>query len=165
MEFFKANIIPGEVLVQLIAFLIVFFTLKSLAWKPILGALEARRKRIQDDFDKIEHARKEIEGLKARYASSFQKIEDEARAKLQEAVEEGRRIAKDIQEKARAESQASFEKAKDNLALEAAKARLTLRREIADLAISVSEKVLSEKLSDSKQQEKIMSLIEEFEKS
>lgn len=165
MEFFKANIIPGEVLVQIIAFLIVFWTLKLLAWKPILNALEARRQKIKGDFDKIEGARKEIEALKTQYSASLQKIEDEARAKLLAAVEEGRRIAKDIQEKARAEAQASFEKAKENLALETAKARITLRREIADLAISVSEKVLSEKLSDAKQQEKIMELIEEFEKT
>ena len=33
MEFFKANIIPGEVFVQLIAFIIVFWTLKLLAWR------------------------------------------------------------------------------------------------------------------------------------
>ena len=165
MEFFKANIIPGEVLVQIIAFLIVFWTLKALAWKPILGALEARRLRIKDDFDKIEAARKEIEALKIQYSASLQKIEDEARAKLLAAVEEGRLIARDIQEKARAEAQASFEKAKENLALETAKAHITLRREIADLAINVSEKVLHEKLSDAKQQEKIMELIEELEKT
>ncbi|MBI3312602.1 MAG: F0F1 ATP synthase subunit B, partial [Candidatus Omnitrophica bacterium] len=75
------------------------------------------------------------------------------------------KIAKEIQEKARAESQASFEKAKDNLAIETAKARITLRREIADLAVSVSEKVLREKLTEAKQQEKIMGLIEELEKT
>ncbi|MBI3313663.1 MAG: F0F1 ATP synthase subunit B [Candidatus Omnitrophica bacterium] len=165
MEFFKASIIPGEVLVQLIAFIIVFWTLKLLAWKPILGALEARRQRIKGDFDKIEAARKDIESLKAQYSASLQKIEDEARAKLQEAVEEGRKISRDIQEKARAEAQASFEKAKDNLALEAAKARITLRREIADLAIHVSERLLHEKLTETKQQEKIMEMIEELEKT
>ncbi|MBI3313574.1 MAG: F0F1 ATP synthase subunit B [Candidatus Omnitrophica bacterium] len=165
MEFFKANIIPAEVLVQMIAFIIVFWTLKLLAWKPILGSLEARRQKIKSEFDKIEHARKEIEALKAQYAASIQKIEDEARAKMLESVEEGRKIAKEIQEKARAESQASFEKAKDNLAIETAKARITLRREIADLAVSVSEKVLREKLTEAKQQEKIMGLIEELEKT
>ena len=165
MEFFKANIIPGEVLVQLIAFLIVFFTLKALAWKPLLKALELRRERIQDQFNQIEAAKKDIEKLKAEYGAHLQKIDDEARGKIQEAVEEGRRIARDMQEKARAESQSSFEKAKENLNLEVAKAKITLRREIADLAILVSEKVIRERLSDAKQQEKILELIEELEKS
>ena len=165
MEFFKQNIIPGEVLVQLLAFLIVFFVLRALAWKPILGALEARREKIKSEFEKIEGARREIEKLKADYERHLQKIEDEARSKLQEAVEEGRKVARSIQEKARAESQASFEKAKENLSLEVAKARLELRRDIAELAIQVAEKVLGEKMTEARQQEKVMAMIEDLEKS
>lgn len=165
MEFFQQNIIPSEVFVQLLAFLIVFFVLKMLAWKPILAALESRRERIREEFEKIEQARREIESLKAEYAGRLQRIEDEARSKLQEAVAEGRRISREIQEKARAESQAGFEKAKENLALEIAKARVELRREIADLAIQAAEKVIGEKMSEAVQQEKVMEIIEELEKS
>ncbi len=163
MEFFKNNIIPAEVFVQLLAFLIVFFTLKALAWKPILASLAARRDRIQGDFDSIEKAKKEIEGLKAEYSAHLQKIDDEARAKIQEAIEEGRTVARDLQEKARADAQETFEKNKENLALEVAKARIQLRREIAGLAVSVSEKILQEKMTDDKQQDKILSMIEELE--
>ncbi len=166
MEFFKANIQLGEVFVQLIAFVIVFWTLKLLAWKPILKALDDRRNKIKSDLDQIESAKKEIEKLKAEYQTHLQKIEDSARGKLQEAVEEGRKIAKQIQDSARAESQATFEKAKENLDLEVAKARLVLRKEIADLAINASERILKEKMSDSKQQhDKVLDIIEELEKS
>ena len=165
MEFFKENIIPGEVLVQLLAFLIVFFVLRALAWKPIMAALESRREKIRSDFEKIEAAKAEIEKLKADYERHLQQIEDQARAKLQETVEEGRKVARAIQEKARAESQASFEKAKENLALEIAKSRLELRRELADLTIQVAEKVIGEKMTEAKQQEKIMAMIDELEKA
>lgn len=165
MDFIQQNIIPGEVIVQLCAFLIVFFVLKAHAWGPILSSLEARREKIKKDFDAIEKARHEIEDLKTKYTAHLQKIEDEARAKLQEAIDEGRRIAREIQDKAREDSQASFEKAKENLVLETAKARTTLRREIAELTIQVSEKIIGEKMTDSKQQEKILDLIQELEKS
>ena len=166
MEFFQENIKLGEVLVQLLAFVIVFLTLKKLAWKPLLGALEARREKIQNEFHQIEEARKEIESLKAEYHAHLQKIEDEARAKLQQAVDEGRRIAREIQDKARTDSQATFEKAKENLDLEVAKARLTLRREIAALAINATERVLKEKMSDARAQEgKVLEIIEELEKT
>src|SRR3989338_3427393 len=165
MEFFKQNIIPGEVLVQLIAFIIVFWTLKVLAWKPLLKSLESRRAKIKDDFLKIENARKEIEALRAEYQTHLQKIEDEAWAKIQEAVDEGRRIAREIQDKARTESQETFEKAKENLYLEIAKARIELRREIAGLAILASERVIKERMDDIKQQEKVAAIIEELEKN
>ena len=147
MEFFKNNIIPGEVFVQLVAFLVVFFTLRALAWKPILSTLASRREHIRNELEKIEKSRQEIEALKSEYQTKFQKIEDAARSKIQEAVNEGRKIAHEIQEKARAESQETFKKAKDNLTLEAEKARISLRREIADLAINVSERVIKEKMT------------------
>ena len=54
MEFFKANLIPAEIIVQLLAFMIVFFTLRKLAWKPILDSLEARRAKIRQEFESIE---------------------------------------------------------------------------------------------------------------
>ncbi len=166
MEFFKANIQLGEVLVQLIAFVIVFWTLKLMAWKPLLRSLELRREKIRSEFEKIDHARKEIEALKAEYQAHLQKIEDEARSKIQLAVEEGRKIAREIQDKARTESQAAFDKAKENLDLETAKARLSLRREIADLAINISERVLGERLRDDKNQnEKVLELLTELEKN
>ena len=131
MEFFAKNIIPGEVVVQLLAFLIVFFTLKALAWKPILKSLEDRREKIKGDFDSIAAQRGEIEELKAKYDAHLRKIEDEARAKLQETIDEGRKIARDIQEKARSESQASFDKAKENIELEMAKARIEKKATVA----------------------------------
>lgn len=166
MEFFQANIHLGEVFVQLLAFVIVFWTLKALAWKPLLKALDSRRDRIKHELNRIENSKKEIESLKNEYAIHLQKIDDEARTKIQQSIEEGRRIAREIQEKARTESQTTFEKAKENLDLEVAKARLTLRKEIADLAINASERVLREKMSDHRQQqEKVLEIIEELEKS
>lgn len=165
MEFFKENIIPGEVIVQLAAFLIVFFVLRALAWKPMLAALQSRRERIRGDFEKIEAARREIEKLQADYQARLQKIEDQARLKLQEAVDEGRKISREIQDKARAESQTHFAKAKEGLSLEIAKAKIELRREIASLALQVAEKVVGEKMTEAHEQAKILEMIEELEKN
>lgn len=162
MDFFKQNIIPGEVIVQLVAFLVVFWTLKHYAWGPLLKALEARRQKIRSDFDSIDVARKEIDALKTEYSGHLQKIEEEARVKLQEAIEDGRRIARDLQDKARAEAQETFEKAKENLNLEIAKARIELKREIATLSIQIAEKVINEKAGDSAQHERVMAMIDEI---
>lgn len=166
MEFFAQNIKLGEVVVQLVAFIIVFLTLKALAWKPILSSLEARRSKIENELNHIDQAKKDIERLKNEYTAHLQKIEEEARMKVQQAVDEGRRIAKEIQDKARTESQATFDKAKENLELEAAKARIAMRQEIANLTLNASEKVLNEKMaSDAAQQAKILEIIGDLEKA
>lgn len=165
MDFFKANIIPAEVFIQLAAFLIVFFTLRKFAWGPIQKSLADRRDHIQKSIDDVERAKRDMEKLKTEYQLHLQKIEDEARAKMAETVEAGRAIAKEIQDKAREEAQRTFEKTKSALDLEVAKARVTMRREIADLSIQVAEKILGDHLNDGKQREKASQLVDQLEKT
>ena len=138
--------------------------LKRFAWKPILNALDSRRRGIRDQLDNVERTKKEIDSLREQYSAHLRNIEEEARMKIQEAVQEGRNVAKEIQDQARAASQERFEKTKESLDLEIEKARIALRNEIADLAIRVSEKVIHENLSGDKQQRKILDIIEKLEK-
>ena len=60
MEFFQENIHLPEVLVQLIAFLIVFFTLKKFAWKTLLAIIKARRERFEDEWIGIEKTKQSV---------------------------------------------------------------------------------------------------------
>src|SRR4051812_21383059 len=99
------NVSIQEILTQALGFIILVFVMRKLFWKPILNTLDTRRDKIKNELDHIETSKKDLEKLKTEYAVHLQKIEDEARAKIAEAVEEGRRIAREIQEKARAESQ------------------------------------------------------------
>ncbi|MEI7751835.1 MAG: F0F1 ATP synthase subunit B [Candidatus Omnitrophota bacterium] len=164
MEFFHENIHLSEVLVQLIAFLIVFGVIKKFAWKPLLAIIQSRRERFVSEWSGIEKTKQEVAALQKDYLGHLQKIEEEARAKMQEAIQEGRRLAREIQEKARLESQTSFEKAKANIELEVQKARLTLRREVADLSIRVAEKILAEKIDGAQQEKKALEILGELEK-
>lgn len=164
MEFFKENIHLSEVVVQLVAFLIVFLTLKKFAWKPLLSIIQSRRERFESEWGDIEKTKQDLAALKKDYQEHLQKIEEEARAKMQEAIQEGRRLAREIQEKARLESQTSFDKAKMSLDLEVEKARVTLRQEIAGLSIRVAEKILMEKMDGSQQEKKALEILGELEK-
>lgn len=164
MEFFRANINLGEVLVQLFAFVIVFWTLKSLFWKRILNVLETRRTRIKSEFEQIESAKIEVESLRTKYTNRLQDIEEEARQKLQQAIDEGKGVARELQEGARRESRTILEKAKEDISLEVAKAKVTLRNEIADLTLAATERLLEEKLDETKDKEIVLNFIEDLEK-
>lgn len=165
MEYFQENIRLPEVLVQMIAFLIVFFTIKKFAWKPILALIKARQERFESEWGGIEKTKREVAALQKDYQAHLQKIEEEARAKMQEAILEGRRLAREIQEKARLESQASFEKAKANIELEVQKAKISLRDEVANLSIRVAEKILTEKMDSSQQEKKALEILGELERT
>ena len=165
MEFFQENIRLPEVFVQLVAFLIVFGVLKKFAWKPLLSIIRSRRERFESEWGGIEKTKQDIAALQKDYQSHLQKIEEEARAKMQEAILEGRRLAREIQEKARLESQSSFEKAKANIELEVQKAKHALREEVAALSIRVAEKILTEKMDGAAQEKKALESLGELEKT
>lgn len=152
-----------EILTQALGFLVLLFVLKKIFWKPVLTMLETRRSRIEEAFKQIESSKKEIEGLKTSYQLRLEKIEEEARAKLQAAIDEGRKIAREIQEKAREDAKEVLAHSKENLSLEVGKARIELRKEIAELALLASERLLKEKMTDQKHREKILGMIEELE--
>ena len=78
-----------EVLVQILGFVIVFFILKAFAWEKLLGAIDARRKKIADDFLGIEKQKAGLEKLERDYRQKLDQIELEARAKIQEAAAMG----------------------------------------------------------------------------
>lgn len=165
MEFFKSNINLGEIFVQLLAFVIVFWTLKSLAWKQLLKALDERRNRIKNEFDKIEAAKMEIEQLRVEYANHLRKIDEEARLKLQETVSAGKQISREIQEEARRNAREILEKAKEDVKLEVAKARVVLRDEIAGLVVSATERLLERKMDAEKDKEMVLGFIDHLKEA
>ena len=158
------NLSIQEILTQAGAFILLVFLLKKMAWKPLLQMLEERRHKIQTGLEDIERTKTEVEKLKRDYENSRAMIEEEARIKLQQAIDEGKKVAKELQEAARKESRGILEKAKEDIQLEVAKAKVTLRNEIVDLTLAATERVLNEKLDETKDKELVLDFIENLEK-
>ncbi len=144
-----------EILVQIIGFGIVFFVLKKLAWKNLLGMIDLRREKIAAEFQAIEDRKKSLDDLEKEYRSRLNNIEQEAREKIQEAANAGNLLARDIQEKAHADAQKVIERAQAEIAQDIAKARQTFRIELVELSAMITEKVIHEKL-DAKEHEKLV---------
>lgn len=153
-----------EILTQAVSFILLVFLLKKFAWKPLLKLLDDRREKIRTGFEDIETTKREVETLKADYQRHRANIEEEARDLLQQAVDEGRRISREVQEKARQEARAALEKAKSDIQLETEKAKVTLRNEIADLTISATERLLEKKMDEKTDKELVLDFIKELEK-
>ena len=135
-----------QVVSQAASFLILWAVLARFAWRPLLGILDARRARIEEDLRQVAQRKAEMERLQADYAQRLEQINDEARVKIQQAILEGKRIAAEIQEQARARGAALVQKSKDTIGLELAKAKVTLRDEIAGMALGAVERLLRQKV-------------------
>ncbi len=135
-----------QILSQAISFLLLWWAMKRFAWRPILGALDARRARIEDDLRAAAQAKADMARLEQELAQRLAAIDEEARGKLQEAIREGKQVAIEIQEEARAQAHAVLAKAQETIAMELAKAKVTLRDELADLTVKALERILKDKL-------------------
>ena len=154
---------PKQILVHAIGFLILLAILRKFAWGTLLKAMEARSKRIADDFAAIEEAKREVAKIKQEYQEHVNRIEDEARAKIQAAIADGRRIAMEVEEDARNHARETLEKAKANIAIEVAKARVELKEQVVDLAIGVTHKILQEHLDEETDRRMIEGFIKEID--
>jgi F-type H+-transporting ATPase subunit b len=143
---------------QIVGFLLVLFILGKYAWPPVLGFIEERRKKIADDLD---HARQENERavkLRADLEQELKGIEAKARARIQEAVTEGQRVASEIKAGAQKDVTQRLQRLNSEIEVERDKAMLALKQDLVKMTIEATEKILREKLDEKTQRR----LVEEF---
>lgn len=140
---------------QLLGFLIVFFILKKFAFGSILGIIDARRRKIEEEFRGIEATKRGLEDLEKEYRRRVDRIEEEARQKIQEAAEIGKSLAKEVQEHAVQDARKMVDRAKAEIANDLAQAKLVLRNEIIELSGLMTEKIIRHKL-DAKEHERLV---------
>jgi F-type H+-transporting ATPase subunit b len=157
------NVDIQQILTHIVGFLIALWILRRFAWKPLLGVLEERRRKIKSDFEAAEDKRREAEESAARYAAQLKDIETEARQKIQEAVTEGRRIAGEIREEARAEAHKIIEKARADLQRDLAKARVELKDQIVGMTVTATERIIRQSIDQEGQRRLIARFVDELE--
>ncbi len=152
----------GQIVTQIIGFVVALWILKRYAWKPILHMLEERRNAIQEEMDQTAADRQEAARTLAGYQEKMKDIDSEARAKIQEAVREGQAVAAEIKDSARKEAQAFVDRATEEIDRERAKAKIELKRDVVDLSLRAAEKLLGETLDEEKNRRMVDAFIDEL---
>ncbi len=153
----------AEVLTHIIAFLLLFWVLKRFAWRPVISLLDERRRVVRESIEGAEQKEKEAGMLREKYQGMIDRIDEDARTRMNQAIEEGRRIATEITEKARGEAQAIKDKAQRAVQLDIDRARADLRNRVVALTIRASERLLRERLDDPKHHELVARFIDDVE--
>lgn len=150
-----------QVLTQIVGFLILLWLMRKFAWGPLLEVLETRRLKISTELEEIRKGRETLANMKQEYDAKFAEIENQARLKIQESVAEGQRAAKELADQARGEADRILQKAKENINLEIAKAKVQLRDEIASLAVTGAEKIVRREIDRPKNKELVLQYLDE----
>jgi F-type H+-transporting ATPase subunit b len=154
-----------QALTHLVSFLIAVWLLKKFAWGPLLNLLDERRNKILGDFEKIEDEKKGVETLTAEYEAKLKEIDNERRAEIVKAVDEGKKIASEIKAQAQQDAHALTEKTKVDLEREVDKAKVTLRDDMVSMTVVATEKIIRERLDDTKHRELIKDFMQGLEKA
>jgi F-type H+-transporting ATPase subunit b len=147
---------PGTIFWMLIIFGIVLFVLRKFAWKPILNALSEREESISNALNSAEFARKEVEGLKADNDKVIVEARRERDIILKEAKKIKEKIIAEAKEQANLEGQKSIELARQQIQAEKDAAIGEIKQQVAELSISIAEKVIKKELSNAGEQEKMV---------
>jgi F-type H+-transporting ATPase subunit b len=137
-----------SLIVQAINFLILLFILQRLLYKPFLAKMGERTQAIQKSLDEAQAARAEATRQQEENETRLRAAHAEAAAIRAQAMKEASEEQKRLVEAARAESQRLVESAKAQMDGDVRRAREELRREVADLATAVAEKLVRRSLRD-----------------
>jgi F-type H+-transporting ATPase subunit b len=137
-----------SLIVQAINFVILLLILKRILYKPFLAKMEERTQAIQKSLDEAQAARAQATRQQEENEARLRAAHAEAAAIRAQALKEAAAEQKRLVEAARAESQRLVETAKAQMDADVRRAREELRREVADLATAVAEKLLRRSLRD-----------------
>jgi len=138
----------SEIVAQIASFLLLLFILRVFAWKKILALLDARKEKIAAELKGIEDTKLEIAKLRSEYEGKLTSISEEARQRIQAAVQEGKDLQEQLKKAGNLEAQRIIESARDNIKYEIAKAKEELKEKIIDISIKAAESVIEEKLTE-----------------
>jgi F-type H+-transporting ATPase subunit b len=158
-------ITPGLGLIfwSALGFLIVLFLLTKYAWKPILSALDAREKSIDEALKSAEIARNQMANLKAENEKIIQDAKIERDNMLHKASEAAKQMIDDAKEKAHLEGAKMIESAKAAILTEKHAALEEVKVQVGILSMEVAEKILRANLStDTAQQQLLDDLLKDI---
>jgi F-type H+-transporting ATPase subunit b len=142
----------GTVFWATVAFLVVAFLLKKMAWGPILKSLEERSQGIENALNEAERARQEMSKLQAGNEQLLREARDERDRILVEAKALKDSIVSEARSKATEESTRIITAARLEIDNQKKAAITELKNQVATLSVDIAEKLTREKLSDSEKQ-------------
>ncbi|WP_454388179.1 F0F1 ATP synthase subunit B [Streptococcus sp. Marseille-Q8145] len=138
--------IIGDFILIAGSFLLLIFLVKKFAWSNITSILEERSKKITDDIDGAESARKKAEELAQKRENELAGSRQEATTIIEHAKETAEKNKAGILADAAEEAGRLKAKANQEIAQSKAEALNSIKDDVADLTISLASKILSQQL-------------------
>ncbi len=153
---------PEELIAGIIAFVIIFGVVWKFALPALAEILDKRQDAIRTNLEAAEKSKVEAESLLVDYRAQVAGAKDEALTIVGEARDAGEAVKVDIIARAETEAGQIKVRAGEDIAAERDRASADLRRQVADLSISVAQRVVGDSIDVDAQRRLVDSYIEEL---
>jgi F-type H+-transporting ATPase subunit b len=148
----------GLLIVQIIAFIIVFLTLNAWVYGPMLNMMESRKQKIAQGLEDARVAAEARANAEKEAANIVADAQTEASRIVREATERAAAAGQDVKTAAEAEAAKAREAAVAEAEVERNRILGDLRSQVASLAIAAANKLVGESLDEKRQR----ALLDEF---
>ena len=133
-------------IIQMVVFaLLIWFTMKFV-WPIILGAMEAREKKIAAGLAAAEKGQQELSQARTNSDAIIREARDRAQQIIDQAQHRANELVEHAKSLATQEGQRLVAAAQQQIDLEANRARESLRKEVGQLAVSTASKLLEREI-------------------
>ncbi len=146
----------GTIFWSLIGFSITFFLLAKFAWKPVLKGLKERDNSIAQALQAAETAKKDVSQLQADNEKLLAQARIDRDKILQEARELKESIINEARDQAKKDGLKLIEDARQAIKNERAAAIQDIKKQVAELSVLISEKILMQELADTEKQRELI---------
>ena len=151
----------GDMIFQLIMFLILLALLKKFAWKPLMGIMKQREEHISSEINAAEQSGLEAKKLLEEQRTLLKEARQEAQVLIENAKKQGDVQREEIVVLARSEAERIKESAKLEIEQQKEKAVAAIREQVASLSVLIASKVIEKELSANDQDQLINEYIKE----
>lgn len=137
--------LDATVFVQFVCFILTFFVLRSLLFKPMVEVLKARERATEGDVKEAKARQREAENKMRKYERELDRIREKASAERETIRESGRAREREILEKARQEANAIVADGRKTIEQQSKEVRAQLDHEIQTLSKEIVATILGRK--------------------
>jgi F-type H+-transporting ATPase subunit b len=155
---------PGLFIWTILTFLVLVWLLAKFAWRPLLAALEQRRKTIAGAVDDARKAKEDLATVQQQAAQVMTEARREADAVVTRTRADADRLREELRTKAAADAATITKNAEQQIQRETARAISVIREEAVDLSLAVASKILGRAVTAADHQALIDEVIKEVGK-
>ncbi|WP_040346590.1 F0F1 ATP synthase subunit B [Neobacillus bataviensis] len=151
----------GDIIFQLIMFIILMALLKKFAWGPLMGIMKEREAHVANEITAAENSRQEAKKLLEEQRTLLKEARTDAQGLIESAKKQGDLQREEIITTARSEAERIKESAKLEIEQQKEKAVTAIREQVAQLSVLIASKVIEKELSAADQEKLINDYIQE----